>query len=175
MRPGATDIEIRCDHACTPLDRAAIAAETKWGIDRLQGLVAPATAEKYGSAMAKLNAAIAAGDPVETAARAAVCIRGLAAMDAEATAAGHAPVPPLVWQYEYDGHRFGIIKDVRDWPPVAAACPGLTLYTLREVAIALAAGRNAVADVKAAFPGAQISAIRERTQLERDLEDDLPF
>ena len=175
MTPGATDAEIRCDHAAAPYDRKALDMERLWGIDRLPSLVAPEMAERYGSAMAKLNAAINAGDPAETASRAAVCARGLDALDAAARAAGHEPMPAEVWEYEHDGKRFGIIRDVADWPPIAAARPGLSLYTLREVALALAEYGQGVVAAKDAFPGAEVSAIRKRTKLEEDLADEIPF
>jgi hypothetical protein len=41
----------------------AFAMDKKWGVDRLVELVSPDMAERYGAAMAKLNAAIDARDP----------------------------------------------------------------------------------------------------------------
>jgi hypothetical protein len=110
------------------------------------------------------------------AAAAANCVKGLAAMDAEAIHLGHRPIPADVWLYEMEGHRFGIVKDGHDWPTLQADHPGLTIYTLREVANALAVYRNEVVQAaKAAFPGAEAVAIRQRTATEEFLEDEIPW
>lgn len=177
--PGASAQEIACDYATAPFDRAALEMNRRWGVDRLPELVSPETAAKYGSAMAKLNAAIAANDPAETAARAAVCIRGMAAMDAEAINLGHKPAPAAVWLHEHDGHHFGIVRDGGDWTTLQAEHPGLHIYTMHEVGIALAQMRQrtiGILDaVKAEFPGAEIQTIRQRTQIEEELDDEIPF
>ena len=175
ITPGASSAEIAADFAAAPFDRAMRDAERTWGIDRLPELVSPELAVKFGKAMAVLNEALDKGDPDVAAAAAANCVKGLAAMDAAARAAGHQPLKAEFWEYEQDGFRFALIRDAAEWPAVAAERPGLTIYTLREVANALAASRDAVAAVKAAFPGAEISAIRERSPLSEELEDEIPW
>lgn len=175
LTPGATDIEIRCDHAAAPFDRLAIQMERTWGIDQLPGLVSPATAEKYGRAIAHLNDVIKEGKPEDTSAAAANCVRGMNAMDAEARALGHKPVTADVFEFEYEGHHFGVVRDVNVSAIAEAQIPGITIYTMREVAIALHASRNAVAMVKDAFPGAQIAAIRKRTATEEIIDDEIPW
>lgn len=159
--PGCSADEIRCDHAVAPFGRAALLMDRKWGISKLTELVSPETADKFGSAMAKMNAAIESADPVETVRRVNVCIRGLAAMDAEAEANGAPKANPEVWIYDLDGWRIGIHPDVSDWPAVSEANPGIELFTLREVAVALRDLRHPlVASVKEHFPGSQITEIR---------------
>lgn len=175
IHPGSTATDIRHDHACAGFDRAAREADIKWGQDRLIALVSPATAEKFGSALAKLNAALAGDDPAETATRAAVCLRGFAAMDAEATAAGHQPITPDAIEIEVDGKLCAVLRDQDAWPAYAAARPGVRTYSLREVANALAAYGSTVAAVKDAFPRAEISDARKPTPLEAALDDHLPF
>ena len=175
MHPGATGIDIRHDMACAPFDRAARIMDAAWGKDRLPELVSTATAEKYGSAMAKLNAAIAGTDPGETAARAAVCMRGMDAMNAEAIAAGHKPTPPEAWLIEVDGKPCAVIRETEDWTALAESLPGVRLYSLREVALALEAYGQTVTATKDAFPGATVTAIRKPSPLELDLNDTIPF
>lgn len=178
MNPGASAAELRCDYAVAPFDRVALDMERLWGIDRLPELVSPELAERFGRAMAHLNDCMNNEDPTATAAAAENCIRGLKALDAEARRLGHQPVTPEVWFVEQDGYRFGIIRDVTEWPPVAAAHPGVTLYTLKEVATALLAHRSAlpaIDAVKAAWPGTQIAAVRQRSETEEYLDDELPF
>jgi hypothetical protein len=165
---GAKPEEVACDFALGPFDTAARDTERKWGINRLEGLVSPETAARYGSALGKLNAALDAMDPADTAARAAVCIRGMAAMDAEATAAGH-----QVQEIEIGGQICAVLWDGNQWPVYAALRPGVRTYTPQEVANALAAYGETVAAVKDAFPGAQVTAVR--SPLEAELNDIIPF
>ena len=175
ITPGASANEIAADFAAAPFDKAMRDAERTWGIERLPELVAPATAAKFGKAMALLNDALNEGDADKAAAAAANCVRGIAAMDAEARAVGHQPISPDAWECEYDGHRFVVIRDTAEWPAVAAQRPGLSIYSLREVAVALHAHKSALATVKQAFPGAELAAIRKPTPLEEDLEDEIPW
>ena len=170
--PGARAEEIACDHAIAPFDRAARHAEATWGIDKLPELVSPETAAKYGSALAKLNAALEANNPDEVAARAAVCIRGIAAMDAEARAAGHAPMPDDFWMYEQNGDRIIIARTMTDWPLIEKMHPGVPIFSLREVANALEAYGQTVIAVKQHFPGAQVT--RTTPIKQEELEDELP-
>ena len=167
-----------CDYALAPFDRAANDMDLKWGIDRLPYLVSPATAAKYGSAVAKLNAALETHDPAEVQARVEVCIRGMAAMDAEAEANGSPKARPEVIEFEYDGRRIGIMPDKDWWQTVKAERPDLTLFTLREVGVALAfmQGNNPViAEAKKHFPKAEVVQIKPQSQLARDLDDEIPF
>ena len=176
LTPDATAIEIRCDMMLAPFDHAMTAAEEKWGIDRLPELVSVEMAEKWGSAMAKLNAAIAESNPEEVKARVGVCIRGLAALEAEATAAGHNPKSPDVWEYEYEGRVFTILKEGRDHNLIGDL-KDRRVYSMREVAIALnALDQGMLKCVKDAFENAEIkniSKIKSEPVVVHD--DDLPF
>ena len=175
VHPGATSDEMALGNALAPFDRAVRETEIKWGIDRLPEIVSPESAAKWGSAVGKLNAAIDSGDVQEVTARVGVCLRGLAALDAEARAAGHKPIIPEAWEIDVDGVTCAILKDDAAWPRYAEMRPGVRVYSLREVANALAAYGQTVAAVKDAFPGARVTAVRERTQLEKELGDELPF
>jgi hypothetical protein len=173
MHSGAKPEEIACDFALGPFDTAARNMERKWGINRLEGLVPPAMAAKYGLAIAHLNACIDAANPNDTAAAAANCIKGLAAMDAEATAAGHQPIPPAAQEIEVDGKLCAVLWDGNQWPAYAALRPGVRTYTPTEVANALAAYGQTVAAIKDAFPGATVTAVR--SPLAQALDDEIPF
>lgn len=177
VTPDATAAQIRCDYALAPFDRLARDMEHKWGIERLPELVPVEMAERYGSAIAKLNAALDADDPAEVAIRAAVCIRGLQAMDAAAEAAEMPKADPTVWEYEYEGIRFGIMADDKSWQAVKAARPELVLFTMREVAIALKAWKfEQVAEIKKAFPQARIEKITTKAPPDYDNGGDpIPF
>jgi hypothetical protein len=176
VTPGGSSAEIACDHAVAPFDRVCRDAERTWGIDRLPELVPPDMAARFGKAMGVLNAAINADDPDATTAAAANCIRGLQAMDAAARAAGHQPIAPEAWEFEIDGKPCALLRDDRAWPAYAAQRPGVRVYSLREVSLALAAYGQTVAAVKDALPGAAVSAVRPApSALELELEDELPW
>lgn len=172
---GASATEIQCDLATGPFDRVAREMDRTWGVDRLPDLVSPETAARWGTAMANLNAALDAADPQLVVARVNACLRGFSAMDAEARAAGHQPIKAEAWEIDVDGVTCAILKDDAAWPRYAEMRPGVRVYSLREVANALAAYGQTVAAVKDAFPGARVTAVRERTQLEKELGDELPF
>lgn len=173
---GAAKAEVECDYAVAPLDRLAITMDEKWGIDRLPELVSIETAQKYGSAMAKLNAALEAGDPQEVAKRAQVCMRGLGVMDKEAIASGQSQASADYLEYEIDGFKFAIMRDKHHWKACQAERPDLRFFSLREVGVALQALKidNPIfAEVKKHFPAAEITSIAEKSS--RSLDDPLPF
>ncbi len=159
-----------------PFDHAMNAAEEKWGINRLPELVSVDTAEKWGSAMAKLNNAISDANPEEIKARAGVCLRGLAAMEAEAIAAGHQPKPADVWECEYEGRVFSVIKDGRDHKTLGDKFDGRRIYTMREVAIALNhLDKDLFAAVKDQFPNSKMTGIKKAPIPDFPENEDLPF
>ena len=162
---------VACDYALAPFDRAATEMDDKWGIDRLPGLVPAEMAARYGSALAKLNAAIDADDPAEVAMRAGVCVRGLKAMDEHASA--NCELPKVeIWECEFDGTKYGIVRDVKDWKLAKAARPELTIVSMREVAVAIARPAFGMADkVREYISHAQITGMRTKEKL----DDVLPF
>lgn len=177
MHSGISPEEIACDYALGPFDRTAYDMDRKWGVDMLVELVSPETAEKYGSAMAKLNAAIDAHDPKMTAARAAVCIKGMQVMDAEATAAGKQPASDEVWILAFQGKQVGLLKNGRSWQRVKEKHPELEVITENDVILALEFYRQSKlgemqAMAQQAFPGAEVVRFKLKNE---GLEDDVPF
>jgi len=171
-----TKEEIMVDYAVAPFDRIAREMDNTWGVDRLPELVSPATAAKFGAAVAYLNAAISENDPDKAAAAAANCIKGFLAMDAEARSAGRKPLPADVWVYEHNGRTFAVARETGDWATLQEQLPGVPIYSLQEVALAMASYKSAVPvmdEIKRAFPGASVA--RVRSTLEADLEDEIPF
>jgi hypothetical protein len=179
---GISQDELSCDKAAAPFDEAGRQMDAKWGIGRLVGHVSPETAAKWGSAMAKLNAAIEANDVADTTVRVGVCLRGLAAMDAEAESRNAPKADPRIVEYKSpDGFHFGILLDDSAWAVTEKAHPGLKLVSLQKVAVALERYEAipGIAEIEKHFPGAQPvmrkPAPRERTELENVLEDEVPF
>jgi hypothetical protein len=175
MSPDATKAQIECDYAIAPMDRLALEMDRKWGIDRLPELVTPEMATRYGQAMAHMNECIRLGDPAKCVAAANNCIRGLHAMDAEATKLGKQPASGAYTEYDLDGWKIGILHDDAEWKTSEAARPDLQFFSLREAAIALKTKIDTppIAAVKAAFPGARV--VEHRTPLNTLLNDSIPF
>lgn len=173
--PGATAADLTIGNALAPFDHAIRESDRRWGVDRLQELVSPETAAKWGSAMGKLNAAIEGQDVDTLVQRVGVCIRGLAAMDAEAIARGHRPVPAEAWEIEVAGKRGFLVRDAAMWPVLAKDFPGATIWTLGEVQTALAGLGNMVAEVKAHFDRAEVKEVRRRTPTEEAIGDEIPW
>ena len=141
------------------LDKMVRDMDRKWGVDRLPEIVSPETAAKYGSALAKLCAAIDEGEPEMIAARANVCMRGMAAMDGEALSLGRAPAElDNVWIMEFNGIEVGLMKDARHWPKIMDHHPGLELITENEVITALAFYRETQL-------GKMVNAVKQRSIL----------
>ncbi len=174
--PQATPRQIETDYSVAPFDEAARAMDLKWGVGRLPKLVPEAMAQKFGKALAHMNACIDREDPAGASQAAENCRKGLAAMDAHATASGAQPLPKDVLQYDLDGEVYTIAKDIDAWPSIQQDMPGVRLWSMREVALALKHYGGVVAAVKDAFPGAQISEIRPKpSALAQSLGDDIPF
>lgn len=182
INPDARNAQIACDHALAPFDREARAMEIKWGIDRLPTLVTPEMAARYGSAVAHLNDCINNEDPEQCAQAANNCIRGLHAMDAAATQAGHQPASGEFWEYRLEDRHteppfhFAIMKDGDEWQTAKAKRPELRFFTMREVALALRAYTATLPTekVKALFPNMQIADIRPKVENELPpINDDL--
>jgi len=178
MYSGISKEEMMCDMAVAPMDRLAEHYDQVWGIDRLPELVSPETAAKYGSAMAKLNAALEVNDPAEVQLRTEVVMRGLHAMDAEAKRLGAQPASTDVWEVELNGKVIGIMRDARNWKAIKAERPDLELVTLREVAVALAAWQQTV---PAEYERAIKDSFGDEAEVigfkpgEQDLDDSIPW
>jgi len=171
LAPGATKNQIMVDHAVAPFDRAATECERKWGYDRLPELVSPATAARFGAAIAFLNDAINKSDPQQAATAAQNCIKGLGALEAEAVAAGHIK-PQAITHGDVDGWAFRIVADAGDPAPK----DGIPTFTLREVGLALKAQLSApiIEEVKKHFPRAEVTKTKPAVNW-KDGGDQIPF
>ena len=163
-------------HAIAALDQVAIRYEEKWGVDRLAKLVPPETASRFGSASAKLDAALDADDADEVARRASVLARGWEALDAAATAAGHQPEEVEAWLWrDEDGKPHAFVRDVADAVKYGKQNPGVVIWSMPEVvrtaaAFAAEMGKLGTA-AKTKFPGAEIVDIRDKEVP----SDEIPF
>jgi hypothetical protein len=189
-------------HALLPLDRTASEMEMKWGCERLPSLVSPATAALFGSAKAKLDAAIQVDDPQEVVRRAAVMIKGWSKMDAEATEMGHEALSPDIWCHTTStGFKVAVarsnadaIKSIRTDKTATQKSirtneaatqksirtndrlEGVAVYSLDEIGRILEAESYRLLDtVKKTFPEAKVTKTRKKKAPAPLFDDGVPF
>ena len=153
-------------HATGPLDKLAHEMELKWGAGRLPTLVSEDTAIKFGSAKAKLDAAIEADDVEEVRKRVDVMKRGWSKLDAEAARIGSKPLSALspdVWTtVSGDGEIVALARSREDAEALLAEGTALRIYTLDEIMRIIASFEDGLLKhAKNEFPGAEVTNIRD--------------
>lgn len=144
-------------------DAVAVSMETKWGADRLRLLVGPELREKFDRQRYKFNQACWHGDLVAVQRESARMATAWQALDLAAQQAGAEPLSPKVWEVPLaDGSVAAIVPDDADARVVNAQGRQLVVYTLAEIGRLLSRYSD-IARVKAVFPGAMITEIRQRT------------
>lgn len=175
--PKDTPAEFALAAALQPLDRVAAMYEAQWGVGRLERLVSPATAAKFASAKAKLDAAIQSGDQDAVVTRADILIRGWHALNREAQDAGHLPHDAgQYWGITADnGDAYIFVQHETDTTLAAKLFPGHRVWSLPEV-IRVLTDRDlaSVNRAKQIFSGATVTEVRavKSGPLE---EDTIPF
>jgi hypothetical protein len=153
-----------------PFWRAEDKASQRWGgIVRLQSLVSPELASRYGSAKAKLDEAIKAVDAEETAKRAGICIRGIEALD-KAASEGNESLEPRAVYVSHHGREYVVAIDRSDISVIKApeGVPVLSIQELLECRQIVLDGQVKALDaIQTAYQGAKVTFLPGG--------DDLPF
>jgi hypothetical protein len=157
--------------ALRPFWRAEEKASQRWGgIVRLQSLVSPELSARYGSAYAKLQAAIKSFDTQEVARLAGVCIRGLEALYLDAKASGNGGLEPRAVYVSHHGREYVVAIDRLDIAAISApeGVPVLSIQELLECRQIVLDGQVTALDaMQVAFQGAEVSFLPDG--------DELPF
>ena len=141
------------------LDAVASAMERKWGIDRLPKLVDAPLAVRFRSQAERLDKALRSTPQDAISAQAEAMLRAWNTLDAAAVKAGWKPLAPTIWEAVLP-ETGEIIAIVRDADEALAADRKGAVWTLAEVAIAIEAFGDTVRATKAAFPGAEVTAVQ---------------
>ena len=162
----AREVEIRIDYAVAPLTKLTRDLDHFWGIDTLVEIVTPEMAEKFGMAVAKLNAAIEAQDVDEVVKWVGVCMRGSKAMHEAALASGAAPASDEAWLIQANDKQYALLKDGRSWQRFQEKHPYIEVVTERELILALRWYRESrvgrvMTEVKDHFPQAEVTDFKE--------------
>lgn len=140
-----------------PVDAVVSALEREWGIGRLPALVSPATLIKFKAAREMWGNALAGTDHHEVVRLAPMIVRAWRALAAEASANGHAPLAPEVWEARKpDGTILAVVRDGYEAVRVARDNRELEVWTMAEVAAMADHYAQSVGITKMAFPGARV-------------------
>ncbi len=155
----------RITAAVLSVDEVAREMERRWGVGRLVRLVSPATLVRFRQAHVLWTAAYSHDrNAAETERTSAMMIRAWKALDAEATAAGHEPLAPTVWEGRTeDGRVLVIVRTSEEAMAVASAADNRarTVWTVDELARCVAMLEQ-INEVKRCFPGATVTAVSPR-------------
>lgn len=118
--------------ALIPVDQAFFASETKWGVGRLERLVSNNTLNSYHRGWLVYRTALEAADGEALETIGPKMIAALQYMDAEATAAGHAPLAPDTWEHAMaDGTVLVVVRSSAEASAVIRAERNVTAATGR--------------------------------------------
>lgn len=132
-------------------------------------LVSVDTAAKFGSAKAKLDQAIHAGDVQGVQKKAKVMMRAWKALSDEAAAAGHKGIDPKVWTATAeDGTPYAIVEGSAEAWKVTPELEGVRVFSVDEVARLLHTQFSLIGSVKDTFPDATVKSTEP-------LDDEVPF
>lgn len=164
-------------------DKVAIELERKWGAGRLRVLVGVDLREKFDRQRYLFNQAIWHGDLEAVKRESARMVNAWRALDKLAAEGGHVPLDPDVWEVCLsDGSVAAIVQDAAAAHHVVHEDRRVQVYTLEEIG-RLLDGYPGLAKVKATFPGATVTAIRQNVTDPLDtiedskasLDDEIPF
>lgn len=162
--PAMSEEESRAWAAATAvLDRVASEMERKWGVGRLQTLVAPDLAARFARAEEQCDEAISSGDVALATSKAAAVARGWYALDAAARDAGHKPNDVgKVWCVSMPERAYVVCLTNSDVGAAGAQYPGHTAVSVQELLRLLQATEAGMflSAIKGNFPGATLDAIR---------------
>lgn len=161
------------------LDQIANRYEREWGVGRLPLLVSAQTAQRFQSAMDFLAADFPPAGRSWDDVRASVA-RGWAALAAEATQRGHAPLPPAIHEIPLEGCPGAVAAICLDDAHAQAVLlrakaegRAVNTWTLAEVVRVIQAN-ELVNVIKDRFPGATVLPFRARSSAPMP-DDEIPF
>jgi hypothetical protein len=190
MSSGAPDrsgIAMAIQGLVQSVDLLTDSLERKWGVGRLRLLVDDALRERFDRQWRKWQAAYAAQDLQAVRAHSEAMRRAWTALDQAATAAGHMPLVPEVWETRMpDGTVLAIVRGPAEQHALAQAerqqgdGRAREVWSLDEIGRIVCAwdGRNWVDAVRAEFHGATVEALRltpRGAEFDWSRGDDIPF
>lgn len=165
--------------AVAMVDKATLEMDAKWGTDVVQTLVSPELAATFAKVRCRFDDQQEAGDDEGLIKTCGVLVRGLAALDEAATAAGHKPLDTskVVCMRGKDGRKYSFALD-EDYARAAARNPALAGHIFwswpEVVRLIEATDLEAVLKAKELFKEAAIVEVR-KPRVDWKEGDDVPF
>ena len=157
------------------VDEAVAASERSWGVGRLRLLVDDDLRARWDRQWQAWCAACEAYDLAGIRAQGAAVRRALGVLEAAARGAGHGPVKPTVWEVEHQGRVIAVCQTAAEAHAVAGDGRRMEVWTVEELVRVALSGRAALSEVKRAFPGAEVVALRTKGPINWDAGgDELP-
>lgn len=158
------------------VDEVVAASERTWGVGRLRLLVEDDLRARWDRQWMAWCRACEAYDLAAIRTQGAAVRRAIGVLEQVARAAGHEPLRPAVWEVEHDGRVIAVCQTAAEAGVVAADGRQREVWTVDELVRVALSGRAALSEVKAVFPGAEVTALRTRAAAAIDWEqgDDLP-
>lgn len=152
------------------VDKVARDMEQRWGIGKLEQLADPALATRFEQARQNFNHALGQESISEVVAKAEDMIRGWRIIEKKVLEAGHKPECEKVWHMVNDeGKKYAFVNDSSDH---VYFDNDITVISMEEVIRIIEAHYKEVyVDIKSSFPGAEITKITKK----EELDDELPF
>ena len=167
------------DHILAQVDQVVDDIETKWGYGRLKTLTDFDLLEKWQAQREKMNKAFEVGKITDIRVHGPAMIKAWQALDRAATEAGHKPLDPFWLETKLpDGKVVAVAKCDAGAKEAKKNADGrdVIVYNIKDAAVMIASywDRKTDETIKAVqqhFPGARITAVRQKDPL----DDELPF
>lgn len=167
----------RMEAAITELDQVVVAAEKRWGVDRLPELVSVETQERFWKQFERLDGAIRSDDCDAVVRGSSAMIRAYKVLEDEARDRGHCELAGTWYEAPMDDGRVLIVAEtVADAHKASRERDGALVYSMDEVARLLIASedaRNFAKKTKEVFPGATVEDVRSTKP--DNMDDPIPF
>lgn len=144
------------------VDHAIATAERTWGVGRLRLLVSDDLRARWDRQWLAWCRAAEGDDVGAIQKQGAAVRRAVAALEAEARAAGQQPLTPDVWETRHGDRVIVVCRTSAEAGVVAREGRKAEVWTLDELVRLALADRPALAAVKEFFPGAEVAAIKPR-------------
>ena len=143
------------------LDEVVVTLERKWGVGRLRRLVDDDLRLRFDAQVDRFDAALIARRLEAVRVHAGGLRRAWQVLDAAATAAGHAPLSPNVWEcvLPSSGEVVSLVRTPEEAHHVADQG---RVFTVAEVGVLIEALGSDVLNVKRVFPGASLASVRSK-------------
>jgi hypothetical protein len=158
------------------VDEVARQNEARWGVGRLDLLVADDLRERFRKQQRRLDDAISQHDLGAVSRAGEAMKRAWSALDQAARAAGHPELQPNVWEVAMpDGRIVAFVQSNAEAAILTRSARYLDVWTAEEVALVIAKFPE-IALAKQTFPGATVKSARMKPRpIDWAVGDEIPF